>query len=89
MLCVCSVHLGDMTSTIFVMLNLRVSCLSVYSATRSGELRSQKLKSHLVRTQSLNVLSLKPEVGQYIAINATLTATDFFLANFYPSCPFT
>ena len=56
---------------------------------RSGELRMQKLKSHLVRTQSLNVLPLKPGVGQYIAIHATLTARDFFLAYFYPSGPFT
>ena len=47
---------------------------------RSGELRTQKLKSHLVRTQSLNVLPLKPGVGQYIAMHATLTARDFFLA---------
>ena len=45
---------------------------------RSGELRTQKLKSHLVRTQSLNVLPFKPGVGQYIAIHATLTARDFF-----------
>ena len=56
---------------------------------RSGELRTQKLKSHLVRTQSLNVLPLKPGVGQYIAIHATLTARDFFFAYFYPSSPFT
>ena len=56
---------------------------------RSGELRTQKLKSHLVRTQSLNVLPLKPGVGQYIAIHATLTARDFFLAYFYTSGPFT
>ena len=55
---------------------------------RSGELRTQKLKSHLVRTQSLNVRRLKPG-GQYIAIHATLTARDFFLANFYPSGPCT
>ena len=27
--------------------------------------------------------------SQYIAIHATLTARDFFLANFYPSSPFT
>ena len=47
---------------------------------RSGELRTQKLKSHLVRTQSLNILSLKPGVGKYIAIHATLIARDFFLA---------
>ena len=59
------------------------------SATpRSGELRTQKLKSHLVRTQSLNALPLKPGVGQYIAIHAILTARDFFLAYFYPSSPF-
>ena len=45
----------------------------------SGELRTQKLKSHLVRTQSLNVLPWKPGVGQYIAIHATLTAMDLFL----------
>ena len=38
-----------------------------------------EIKSHLVRTQSLNVLPLKPGVGQYIAIHATLTARDFFL----------
>ena len=56
---------------------------------RSGELRTQKLKSHLVRTQSLNVLPLMPGVSQYIAIHATLTARDFFLAYFYPSGPFT
>ena len=56
---------------------------------RSGELRTQKLKSNLVRTQSLNVLPLKPGVGPYMAIHATLTARDFFLAYFYPSGPFT
>ena len=55
----------------------------------SGELRTQKLKSHLLRTQSLKVLALKPGVRQYIAIYATLTARNFFLANFYPSDPFT
>ena len=57
--------------------------------SRSEELRTQKLKSHLMRTQSLNVLPLKPGVGHYIAIYATLTAKDFFLAYFYPSGPFT
>ena len=60
-----------------------------WSVPRSGELRTQKLKSHLVRTQSLNVLSLKPGEGQYMAIHATLTSRDFFLAYFYPSGPFT
>ena len=61
----------------------------LFKLPRSGELRLQKLKSHLVRTQSLNVLPLQPGVGQYIAIRATLTARDFFLAYFYPSSPFT
>ena len=55
----------------------------------SGELRTQKLKSHLVRMQCLNVLPLKPGTGQYIAIHATLTARDILLAYFYPSGPFT
>ena len=55
----------------------------------SGELRMQKLKSHLVRTESLNVLPLKHGVGQYIAIHAMLTARDFFLAYFHSSGPFT
>ena len=50
---------------------------------RSEELRTQTLKSDQVRTQSLNVLPTKPEVGQYIAIHATLTAKDFFLVYFY------
>ena len=62
---------------------------SVSLTSRSGELRTQKLKSHLMRTQSLKVLPLKPGVGQYIAMHATLTARDFFFANFYPSGPFT
>ena len=61
----------------------------MHAKPRSGELRTQKLKSHLVRTQSLNILPLKPGVGQYIAIHATLTARDFFLAYFYTSGPFT
>ena len=63
--------------------------LSYRFLPRSGELRTQKLKFHLMRTQSLKVLPLKPGVGQYLAMHATLTARDFFLANFYLSGPFT
>ena len=62
---------------------------STIDIPRSGEVRTQKLKSHLVRTQSLYVLPLKPGVGQYMSIHATLTARDFFLAHFYPSDPLT
>ena len=36
----------------------------------------------LVVSQSLKVLPLKPGVGQYIAMHATLTARDFFRADF-------
>ena len=57
---------------------------SFQGETRSGELRTQKLKSHLVRTQSLDVLPLKPGVGQHIAIHATFTAQGFFLISTIP-----
>ena len=53
------------------------------------ELRMQKLKTHLLRTKSLKVLPCKSGAGPYIAMHATPSATDFFLANFYPSGPFT
>ena len=42
-----------------------------------------------MRTQDLKVLPVKPGVGQHIAMHAALTAMDVFLANFYPSGPFT
>ena len=51
----------------------------------SGEMRTQKLRSHLLKTPSSNVLPLKPGAGQYIAMHATPTARDFFLANSSPS----
>ena len=54
-----------------------------------GAADAENKKSHLVRTQSLNVFRLKSGVGQYIAIHATLTARNFYLAYFYPSGPFT
>ena len=65
-----------------------IKIASVLLQPRIRELRTQKLKSHLTRTQSLKVPPLKPGVGQYIAMRATLTARDFFLAYFYPSSPF-
>ena len=54
--------------------------LSLSPLPRNGELLTQRLKSHLVRTQSLNALPLNSGVGPYIAIHTTLTARDFFLA---------
>ena len=49
-----------------------------------GELQPKKLWSHLLRTQNPKVLPLKPGVGQYIAMDSTLTDRDFFLANVLP-----
>ena len=70
-----------------------MSSLSLFVALkknpRGWELRAQKLKSHLLSTQSLKVLPLKPGVGQYIVMHVTRTARDFSLAHFYPSGPFT
>ena len=83
-------HLGRLESALASAVDTRDGLLSwdwcavLPGRPRGGELRTQKLKFHLVRTQSLNVLPIKPGVGQYIAIHATLTAKDFFLANFYP-----
>ena len=50
----------------------------------SGELRTQKLKPHLLSTQSLKVLPFKAGVGQYIATHATPTARDFLLISTPP-----
>ena len=63
-------------------------CQTCLTSPRIGELPTKQFKSHLMRTQSLKVLPLKPRVGQYIAMHDTLTARDF-LDNFYPSGSFT
>ena len=47
------------------------------------------IKFQLSRTQTLNVLPFKPGAGPCIAMHVTPTARDFFLANYYPSGPFT
>ena len=74
-----SYSIRTMIGTRRLTFRLLTNCFSsaALATSRSGELRTQKLKSHLVRTQSLNVLPLKPWVGQYRAIHATLTARDF------------
>ena len=46
---------------------LKGSEAALFVDSRGGELRTKKLKSQLMRTQSLKVLPLKPGVGQYIA----------------------
>ena len=57
-------------STIYLFLKVSLN------GPRSGELRTQKLKSHLVRRQSLNLLPLKPGLGQCIVMHTTPTARD-------------
>ena len=71
------------------LLSLLLLLLPFFVVPAVGSCGRRNYKPHLVRTQSLNVLPLKPGVGQYIAILATLTARDLFLAYFYPSGPFT
>ena len=89
--CFCGLLPGNVSVCRYMsyVLSLTVSVLCALTASRTGELRTKKLKSHLVRTQSLNVLPLKPGAGLYIALHAKLTARDFFLAYFYPPGPFT
>ena len=74
-------------STLMLFLLLIMIMLFSVLTPHSGELRTQKLKSHLVRTLSLNVLPLKPGVGQYIAIH-DYAYCQGFLAYFYRSGPF-
>ena len=50
----------------------------------NGVLQMQKLKIHLLRTQSSMDFPFKPGADLYIAMHATPTAKDFFLVNFYP-----
>ena len=47
--------------------------------SRGGVLRAQKLRSPLLRKnpELTNVLPLKPEVGQNVALHASPTARDF------------
>ena len=47
------------------------------------------IKVPSVENTELKGSPLKLGIGQGIVIHATLTARDFFLANFYPSGPFT
>ena len=55
------------------------------------ETADAEIKVPSVENQSLKVFTLKPEAVQYIdlAMHATLTARDFFFADFYTPAPFT
>ena len=60
---------------------------------RCAILRTQKLKTYLFdfgsQTQNSKALPFKLGAGQYIAAHVAPGAWDFFLANFFPSSPFT
>ena len=55
----------------------------------SGVLRTQKLKTHLLRTQSSKVLHLKPGIGQNISCMLQLLPGIFSGTNFYRPGAFT
>ena len=58
--------------------------------SRSGVLRTQKLRIPLLKTHSSKVVLLKPRFGQNIATNALLASRDFCLSKLYLSgAPFT
>ena len=63
----------------FTVFNVKVTARLYIIKTLQWGAADTEIKSHLVRAQSLNVLPLKPAVGQHIAIHATLIAGDFFL----------
>ena len=56
-------------------------------SSRSGELQTQKLKSHLVRTQSLNVLPLDPEVSQWYIATHKLHLLPGISSSLIPTVP--
>ena len=61
----------------------------LYFDTCRGGMRMQKLKTHMLRTQSSKILPFEPGAGLYMAMHAVPTAMDFSLVSFYPSGPFT
>ena len=71
-----------------------LSIRSVSERDRSGVVRTQRLKTDLLRTQSSKVLPLKPGAGQYIAKHATPAPKisslqiSTFLVPTYPTCIF-
>ena len=69
--------------------NITVAIVFIELLTPQWGAADAKIKVSSVENTELKGSPLKPGAGQYIAIRATLTASDFFLANFYLSGPFT
>ena len=67
-----------------------ICCLWAISGhTPQWEAADAEIKVPSGENTELKRSPFKAAVDQYIAIHATLTARDFFLAYFYPSSPFT
>ena len=59
------------------------------TTSRCGELRDAEIKVSSGENTELKRSPFKAWGSQHIAIRATLTGRNFFLAYFYPSGPFT
>ena len=68
-------------SCFFFYIDISLSLTHTHTHTHTV-LQTQKLKTHLLRTQSSEVLPLRPGMGQYIAMHASPTANDLFLASY-------
>ena len=59
-----------------------VCCCCCYYCCCREILRTQKLKTRLLRSESSMVVPFKPEAGRNISMHATPTARDFFFGTF-------
>ena len=75
--------LGDISGVVTLIIGI------VSGGTPQWGAADAEIKVSSGENTELKRFPLKPGVGQYIAIHATLTARNFFLAYFYPSGPFT
>ena len=68
-----------------------IDCANRWQLPRFPQWGSADVEMNVLSVENteLKASPLKRGVGQYIAIHAVLTARDFFLANCYPSGPFT
>ena len=74
------------TQTLFV--KPLVTTRVIHETAPQWRAADAEIKVPSVENTELKRSPLKPGVGQYIAVHATLTAREFFLAYFYPSGPF-
>ena len=75
-------------AVVFIVIALAIAVLLLLLLPCSKVLRTQKLKTHPLRTKSSKIFPLKPDVGRNIATHALPTARNFFLPNFCLPSPF-